>query len=51
MSELFNDINGAIATLATSPSQTQINLAIEANNAFVERLEQIAADDNDQSGH
>src|SRR5262249_13874518 len=36
---------------ATSPSQTQINLAIEANNAFVERLEQIAADDNDQSGH
>jgi hypothetical protein len=36
---------------ATSPSQIQINLAIEANNAFVERLEQIAADDNDQSGH
>jgi hypothetical protein len=36
---------------ASSPSQTQINLAIEANNAFVERLEQIAADDNDQSGH
>ena len=30
---------------ATSPSQAQIDLAIEANNAFVERLEQIAAED------
>jgi hypothetical protein len=30
---------------ATSPSQAQINLAVEANNAFVEQLEQIAAED------
>src|SRR5262245_1656358 len=30
---------------ATSPSQAAINLAVEANNAFVERLEQIAAED------
>ena len=30
---------------ATSPSQAQINLAVEANNAFVQRLEQIAAED------
>src|SRR5262245_4211506 len=30
---------------ASSPSQAQINLAVEANNAFVERLEQIAAED------
>jgi len=33
------------ASRATSPSQAQIDLAIEANNAFVERLEQIAAED------
>ena len=33
------------ASRATSPSQVQIDLAIEANNAFVERLEQIAAED------
>src|SRR5262245_55218071 len=30
---------------ATSPSQAAINLAVEANNAFIERLEQIAAED------
>ena len=28
---------------ASSPSQAQINLAVEANNAFVQRLEEIAA--------
>lgn len=32
---------------ATSPSQTQINLAVEANNQFIEKLEQIAAEDQD----
>jgi len=36
---------------ATSPSQAAINLAVEANNAFIERLEQIAANDVGQSGH
>jgi len=36
---------------ATSPSQAAINLAVEANNQFVERLEQIAANDVGQSGH
>ena len=30
---------------ATTSSPTAINLAVEANNAFIERLEQIAADD------
>jgi hypothetical protein len=30
---------------ATSPSQAAISLAIQANNSFVERLEQIAAED------
>src|SRR5262245_36359858 len=30
---------------ASSPSQTQINLAVEANNAFVARIEAIAAQD------
>src|SRR5262249_19328992 len=30
---------------ATSPSQAAINLAVEANNQFIERLEQIAAED------
>src|SRR5262245_16569173 len=30
---------------ASSPSQTQINLAVEANNAFVARIEAIAAGD------
>jgi hypothetical protein len=30
---------------AKAPSPTAINLAVEANNAFIERLEQIAADD------
>jgi len=32
---------------ASSPSQAAINLAVEANNAFVERLERIAADDTE----
>ena len=36
---------------ATRPSQAAINLAVEANNAFIERLEQIAANDVGQSGH
>jgi len=31
---------------ATSPSQAQINLAVEANNLFVARLEQIAAEND-----
>src|SRR5262249_15722047 len=30
---------------ATTPSQAAINLAVEANNAFIERLEHIAAND------
>ena len=30
---------------AKAPSQTAINLAVTANNQFIERLEQIAADD------
>jgi len=30
---------------ASSPSQAAISLAIAANNQFVERLEQIAAED------
>jgi len=36
---------------ATRPSQAQIDLAVAANNAFIERLEQIAANDVGQSGH
>jgi hypothetical protein len=32
---------------ASSPSQAQINLAVEANNQFIEKLEQIAAEDQD----
>src|SRR5262245_35509518 len=32
---------------ATGPSQPQINLAVEANNAFVQRLERIAAGEYD----
>jgi hypothetical protein len=43
MSEIGRLLLQSVA--ATSPSPTAINLAVEANNAFIERLEQIAADD------
>jgi hypothetical protein len=43
MSEIGRLLLESVGTKA--PSQTQINLAVEANNAFVARLEQIAADD------
>jgi hypothetical protein len=45
--ELSNDFNGKKTTIraATSPSQAAINWAIEANNRFIERLEEIAEQD------
>jgi len=45
--ECFGDIGRLLlqSVGAASPSQAAINLAVEANNAFVERLEQIAAED------